>query len=281
MSLLALFSWPGRMCAGLIVDLRRRGRKMWRRAAGFWTTAVYRFRYKMLSRTCLRQTHQPGRTLFANSDPYLRRKWVFHDEEWTRVRHRWFHRSLVRHGLPVDAGDEFQALTDEVRILDNGTMSFDGRAQTEDEWLYLYLDPDEFRWQASTWQFRVRRRTAFRELQFGFRYQDFYNRYRFRFEDERVFFDIVSRGEFHNDIDSAPFAMACDRWYDMKIDCLRNRFSCSVDGLRLLDVFDFHNTFTAGSMAIILWDDGGVVDIGLDVSDLRVRELVEREISPR
>lgn len=255
----------------------RRTKKQWVRSwprvrervryrAGLWRWTVWRTR---------REAYVPGRPLFSDHDGSAGSPWIFHDEQWMRVRHRREHRRLVAQGISPGVRDERQSFTDEVRREAGGGWAFRGRARTTDEWLYLYLDPAEYSWRDYRWSFRFRCHTAFHELQFGLRYRDFYNRYRIRFEAGRVFFDKVYRGRFYNEFASAPFTVQLGRWYDIEIDCWRNRFLCRVDGAHVLEAWDIRKSFGAGSIAIILWEDDGKTDISADITDLRVCELVK------
>jgi hypothetical protein len=132
------------------------------------------------------------------------------------------------------------------------------------------LDPQKHAWDNYSWRFRVRRDSYFRELQFGFRYQDFYNRYRYRLEDDHIYFDKVIRGGFLNAFSAVPFRMELGVWYDVRIDAFANRFRFFVDGVLMLDDFDFQNSFPVGPIAVILWESNGATDIVASVGPMEV-----------
>jgi hypothetical protein len=201
------------------------------------------------------------------------RQWVFHDEHWNRVKNRWKDRAQVAAGLPLETTDNPQEPTDEVRFLRDGSIVFEGKAQTASEWLILYLDPRHYCWDDFSWCFPIRRDSDFRELQFAFRYRDFYNRYRFRFENDRIFFDTHIKGVFNNNFDSVPFHMKRGVVYHVRIDAYGNNFRCYIDGALMMNAFDFRNALPTGSIAMILWEDGGSMSIKASVERICVRGL--------
>jgi hypothetical protein len=224
----------------------------------------------------LREYDVSDEVLFETSRPSSLREWIFHDEDWIRVRRRWEHRRLVAEGRALDVVDNVQEPTDEVTFLEDGTIHFDGKAKTNDEWIYLYLDPGKYSWDNYSCNFRIRRDTYFKELQLGFRYQDFYNRYRYRFENDHIYFDKVIKGRFRNYFGSVPFHMDLGVWYDVRIDIYGNNFKCYVDGTLMLDDHDFDNNFPIGSVAVILWEKDGATDIKAAIGPMSIRRLLDR-----
>jgi hypothetical protein len=236
----------------------------------------YRVRKGLASKWDSRRSRALGEPLFDNSLAADYSRWIFHDERWIRIEKRWPHRGALAAGAPLRIADNPQELTDEVRLSVDGSIRFDGAAETADEWLYLYLDPREFSWVDFRWTFRVKVLAPFRELQFGFRYQDFYNRYRYRFENDSVFFDKVVNGQFQNAFGSAGCALELDRWYEVRIDIVRNNFRLYLDGKLMLNDWDFDKYFKRGSIAIILWEDNGKTSLSAVIDRLRVRQLKPR-----
>lgn len=199
--------------------------------------------------------------------------WIFHDEDWIRVINRKQHREKVRQDLPLDVIDNWQEVTEEVNLIDNGEIEVNGETKTNDEWVYLYLDSNDYNWRNFSWQFSVCRESFFRELQFGFRYKDFYNRYRFRFENNRIFFDEVRKGTFYNNIASVKFPMELGVWYDVRIDIFGNNFKLYVDGNLKMNEYDFKNYFEEGSIALILWEDKEMYDIKCKFGPMHIYSL--------
>ena len=220
-------------------------------------------------------------TLFDSSHSSGKDMWVFHDEHWVRVIHRFEHRPIVAAGNPLEVVDNMQEPTEEVTFLKDGTIHFDVKTETKDEWAYLYLDPEKNAWADYRWKLRIRRDSQFREFQLGFRYQDFYNRYRYRFEDDHIYFDKVVKGRFYNEFGSVPFHMELGVWYDVEIHVYKNNFKCYVNDSLFLNDFDFSMNFQLGSIAIILWEKNGVTDIKAAVGPIRVSRLVTSEANRR
>lgn len=156
---------------------------------------------------------------------------------------------------------------------DNGVMKFNVKAETDDEWAYIYLDPEHYRWKDYSWQTTFLRQTPFQEYAFNFRYVDFDNRYRYRFEDDLLFFDSKIRGRWrvHKRM---PFPMALGAWYDLRIDTKGNRFRCYVNGMLMMENSDA--AIPAGSISIILWEIDKATDAIAEVGPSTVRRLEGR-----
>lgn len=199
--------------------------------------------------------------------------WIFHDETWVRVIHRFEHRRLLREGRALVVRDSRQPLSPEVICGADGSIRADVAPNTQQEWVWLHLDPGQNSWRNFRWEFTVRRDTDFRELQFGFRYVDFYNRYRFRYEDGRLHFDIVVNGMFWNSLSSVPFRMEPGREYRWRIEALDHRFTLAIDGQTLLDEIDRKRLFPRGSIAVIFWEDDAATPIRASINDHRAVEI--------
>ena len=199
--------------------------------------------------------------------------WVFHDERWNRVIHRHEHRRALSQERSLTVLDHPQEFSSALCWDGCEKLSVNVPDGQPDRWVYLYLDPIQHKWRNFRWELAVARDSDFRELQFGFRYADFYNRYRFRHEDDHWFFDIVSNGKFYNSIGWRYSPMKLGREYHVVIQAVNNRFSLTVDGVVLLDEFDFANLFPHGSAAIILWEDHSTPRIEARLRNLRVVEL--------
>lgn len=235
--------------------------------------------YKFIKfiKTILAEEYNMSELLFKTDKSLCLNKWVFHDENWVRVIHRFEHRRRLAEGLRLNVVDNQQEFTEEVLFLEDGTIKFDGKTETNDEWIYLFLDPAKYQWDNYSWKFSIRRNTHFKEFQFGFRYQDFYNRYRYRLQDNHIYFDKVVNGKFYNAFGSAPFHMDLGGWYDVIIDVYKNNFKFYVNEVLIMNDFDFVKNFTAGSIAIILWENNGVTNIKASVGPMSVHRLVSKK----
>jgi hypothetical protein len=233
---------------------------------------IYRI-LKFLMTHLVRKEYRVSDSLFENTNPADRKQWVFYDERWDRIRHRFEDRKMMLKGMLPERNDDPQEPSNELKFMVDGTIEFDGKTESDDEWLYLYLDPERYRWDNYRMTFRFKRETDFRELQFGFRYQDFYNRYRYRFEDNRIFFDKVKRGKFYNGLSVTNFPMELGKVYKITIDVFDNRFRCFVDDKLMCIDYDFNNDFPEGSVAIILWENDSSTDIRGSLSSFQVRRL--------
>ena len=151
------------------------------------------------------------------------------------------------------------------------SLRFVNPPQTVDEWDYIFLNPERYRWADFSWNLKFRRETRFREFAFNFRYQDFDNRYRYRFEDDKIFFDKKVRGNWFNNIASVPFPVQMGRWYDLRIDAYATHFRCYVDGRLCLENSD--TDLADGSISLILWEDDGRTEIIAEIGPSAVYEL--------
>jgi hypothetical protein len=165
--------------------------------------------------------------------------------------------------------EEYQ-IREEITAHD-GTLRFSTPAETADEWAYVYLDPRDYPWKDFSWQFKVKRETRFREFAFNFRYQDFDNRYRYRFEDDKLYFDKKVRGEWYNNISSILFPMPLGQWHQVRIDVCASLFRCYVDSRLLLENVD--TDLATGSICVILWEDDGRTPILAEVGPMNVYSL--------
>jgi hypothetical protein len=149
--------------------------------------------------------------------------------------------------------------------------------QTTDEWNYIFLNPTVYRWKDFSWNLKFRRETIFREYAFNFRYQGFDDRYRYRFEDDKIFFDKKVRGNWVNNIASTAFPVKLGRWYDLRIDAYQTLFRCYVDGRLWLENSD--TDLADGSISLILWEDDGLTEIVAEIGPSVVRHLKSSQVA--
>ncbi|HVP49951.1 MAG TPA: hypothetical protein VMT56_01885 [Candidatus Bathyarchaeia archaeon] len=190
-----------------------------------------------------RATWPEGEVLFQGDTANPREQWIFHPQY-------------------QDAAE----LT-----FSNGAMYFCVKAETVDEWAYIYLDPAKYDWDNYSWQMKFRRMTPFQEYAFNFRYVDFDNRYRYRFEDDLLFFDSKVRAKWRCHA-RMPFPMAMGAWYDLRIDTRGDRHRCYVNGMLMME--NRHGAIRRGSISIILWEIDKLTDCVAEVGPATVRRLL-------
>jgi hypothetical protein len=190
-----------------------------------------------------RATWAQGEVLFQGETEHPERQWIYHPEY-------------------QDAAE---------LVFTDGVMHFNVKATTADEWAYIYLDPQKYNWTDYSWQMKFRRITPFQEYAFNFRYVDFDNRYRYRFEDDLLFFDSKIRGKWacHARI---PFPMAMGAWYDLRIDTRGDCHRCYVNGVLMME--NHQAAIPRGSISIILWEIDNVTDCVAEVGQSLVKRLV-------
>lgn len=154
---------------------------------------------------------------------------------------------------------------------DGSKIHFKHLEVTNDDWDYISIDPNKQKWVNYTWQFDIKRMTEFREFAFNFRNLDFDNRYRYRFEDNKIFFDKKVRGQWINNIASIDYPLALNQSYHVKIDVVDSIMRCYVDDVLKLENVD--TDIATGTIAIILWEDDGKTQIEAEVSNNIVHAL--------
>jgi len=234
------------------------------------TRLAYRASRPLIVRRSIRQAAGAARGRAVSLDPW--NLWIFHDQTWPRIVSRFRDRILVRQGASVVADDSEQEAGSRVRIGPANSVTFDAPLCPQN-WLYLHLDPSDHPWADYRWCFTVRRLSDFRELQFAFRYRDFYNRYRYRFEDGFLHFDIVHRGTFYNSLSRVVCPLDVDEWYRVEIEVVGNVFSCRVGGRLVSLDCDPTARFRQGPIAVILWEDDGITPIRAQVREMSVHAL--------
>ncbi len=182
---------------------------------------------------------------------------------------------MIAKGQTLNVIDKEQKPSKELRVV-GPKVEFEGLANSPDKWFYLYLDPQAYGWTDYSLTLQVMRRSDFREFQIGFRYQDFYNRYRVRLENNKIIFDKVMKGRFYNELASADFVMCPGVQYSLRVEVKGNNFKCSIDGKLMLNEYDFSSSFRCGSVAIILWENNNSTPISAAVGPIVVRRLIEK-----
>lgn len=154
---------------------------------------------------------------------------------------------------------------------DHSKIYFKNLKVTNDDWDYISIDPELQNWVNYTWEFDIKRMTHFREFAFNFRNLDFDNRYRYRFEDNKIFFDKKVTGQWINNIASIVFPFELGKYYHVRIDVIDSIMRCYVDGVLKLENVD--TDIASGTIAIILWEDDGKTPIEAEVSNKSVYRL--------
>ena len=225
--------------------------------------------YRILRRIFLAGSTVPavgsGSATILSFDPTS--DWIFHDQTWSRIVNRSADRERVLRGLAVAADDTPQ---NRGRIVVPSADGLDFAAPPcRDNWIYLHLDPESHAWTDYGWRFFARRSSDFQEFQFGFRYVDFYNRYRYRIEDGFLHFDIVRRGQFRNSLSRVPCRLDPDRWYLFEITAIGDVFSCCIDGSVVSVDCDPGSHFREGPVAVILWESDGATPIRAGIRSMQ------------
>ncbi len=208
--------------------------------------------------------------------------WAFHDEKWVRIASRWEHRRALQSGRSLNVIDNQQIPDPRYVQIDASSIRVEIPAYGRDRWVYLCLDPGEHYWRNYVWSMTVTRESEFRELQFAFRYIDFYNRYRLRHEAGFLWYDIVANGRFCNGIARARYDMKLGRSYEFELRILRSMVSCVVDGRIVFSAADWRDRFPRGSVAIILFEPDSTIPIRARIESIAIREamLGEAQLCP-
>ncbi|KGO93360.1 hypothetical protein [Flavobacterium subsaxonicum] len=194
---------------------------------------------------------------------------IYKNETWQVVKNRFNDRYLKFFNIPLTTVDT--VCTDNKTTIDGDNMYFNTSGLLDD-WIYFYImDYSQKNYELS---FDAVFNTEFREIQFGFRYYDFYNRYRFRIEDNQLHFDAVHKGQFYNSLQTEPFKINVDEVYKFIIAVKDNKFSFMSNGNVIMTVTDDLKLFTKGSVALILWDDSGNSNIKCAFNNIQLKAVV-------
>lgn len=192
---------------------------------------------------------------------------IFFDENWERVINRWNDRKGTFWGRKVLSKDNH---CPNKKVIFKGNNLIIRSQDQKDDWIYI-LDKREFKNFALA--FEATFFSEFREIQFGFRHVDFYNRYRFRIEAGILFFDIVYRGKFFNSIEFVEFKPEVGKMYRFEIIVRQKEYFFSVDGNVLLSVKEKWPILRKGTFAIILWDLADSSQISADYCNVELYGL--------
>jgi len=179
-------------------------------------------------------------------------KLIYKDETWNVVKNRFNDRYLKFFNVPLATTDNV-CIDNKTKI--EGNKMYFNTSGLLDDWIYFYImDYSQKNYEL---KFDAVFNTEFREIQWGFRYYDFYNRYRFRIENDELHFDVVHKGQFYNSLRTEPFKIIVDEIYKFSIVVKDNKFSFVSNGNVVMTITDELLLFNKGSVAIILWDDSG------------------------
>ena len=156
---------------------------------------------------------------------------------------------------------EGRADSDNTRIGNKGTICVTGHPRSNDEWHVFLLNPTRYRLYDFEWELSFCKKTSFRELQFDFRFHDLNNRYRFRFENNKVYFEKILGGQFEHDVSSIDYPVQLGLWYGMRIIAQGFRFQLLVNDICVMTEYAFDRKLCEGTLAIILWETDGVTPI--------------------
>jgi len=238
-----------------------------------YSRTVYIIRRTLTRFITGKNTNKKGDILYPYSKNH-KDKWVYHDENWCKVIDRWKHREAIEKNRSLTLFETQQNSNNRIKWKGDNNLKIKSDEKKADRWVYLHLTVGEHYWRNYKWSFEISRSTDFKELQFGFRYQGFYNRYRFRYQDSAFHYDIVLNGRFYNSISVCPFKMEKENEYKIDIIIKDNRFILKIDNKVLLDEYDFMNCFSHGPCAIILWEEECYPPIKSEIDNMSVVELV-------
>lgn len=197
-------------------------------------------------------------------------QWIYMDQETDLVKNRWKYR------LNLKNQESFETKSNFIDFVSNDSrnLSFIQDELEKNKWHYLYLDPVVYYWRNFVWSFEYSCESKFHELQFGFRYVDFFNRYRYRIEDDYLHFDIVKNGAFYNSLHKVPLELELNKNYKFEVYVFKNIFKFNINGKTLSEDCDPFSFFSRGTVAIILWENSGDNLINADFKNINVHELV-------
>lgn len=188
----------------------------------------------------------------------------FKDETWERVANRWEDRKKVFLGKSISSQDNF--CKNRKASFEMNNILFESK-NVIDNWIYIY---DKREISDFLLSFNAIFLSDFREIQFGFRHVDFYNRYRFRIETGRIHFDIHYKGKFYNSIFSREFRVVLGQTYKIELVVYQTQYSIAINDRVVLAIKEELPLLKAGTYALILWDPIGNVEIKANYLDIKL-----------
>ncbi|MDO3379730.1 hypothetical protein [Geoalkalibacter halelectricus] len=192
---------------------------------------------------------------------------IYKDETWNRVVNRWEDRRKIFLGKKITTIDN--PCVNNKAVFDKNDILIKSVSRGDD-WIYIIEKRD-----ISNFYLKIGAifYTKFREIQFGFRHLNFYYRYRFRIEGGFVFFDIIYRGKFINEIKKFTFEPEVGREYLFEIIVNEGFYCFCADGEILISVKESNPLIKKGSYAIILWDPSEFSEIAVDYKNCYLVDL--------
>lgn len=199
--------------------------------------------------------------------------WLFHDESWDHIINRWDYRARLMSGESISLIDVPQNISEEVVLKGEDIVEINCKNSSPDEWIYLYLNYLKNKWTNYSLKFSINFGTLFKEFQVDFRHVDLFNRYRYRFQDGKIYFDIVYKGEFISSLNEVTFRLKTNIDYQIEVKVMDDVFQIWIND-ELIST-DFGNEkLDSGPIAIILWEDNGKNDMNVKMHSFSFRELL-------
>lgn len=211
--------------------------------------------------------------VLTNIEP---KNWSFHDENWDQIINRWQYREILLNGGNLNLIDTPQKPTAKsISYNSDNAIVVNNKAMTEDEWIYLYLNPNIYKWVNYSFRFCIKFETIFKEFQVDFRYNDLFNRYRYRFQDGYLYFDIVYKGEFIPALSKTKFILEPGVTYQIEIKVMEDLFQIWINN-KLISTDTGTALLPTGPIAIILWEDNGITDMKVKMHSFKANNLLFR-----
>lgn len=139
----------------------------------------------------------------------------------------------------------------------------------ENEWIYYHVKNFE---KNVLIELNVTFHSVFTEFQFDFFHKSIYERLRLMvIDNNKLVFEIVSKGFFFTDLRTVPFSFELNKKYNVRIIILENAYSFVVDNKTIMTVEDkkgtTHNCY---DLAFILWDNKPHSDIHITIQDFNI-----------
>lgn len=139
----------------------------------------------------------------------------------------------------------------------------------ENEWIYYLVKNSE---RNVLIELNVTFHSIFTEFQFDFFHKSIYERLRLMvIDNNKLVFEIVSKGFFFMDLKTVPFSFELNKKYKVQIIILENAYSFIVDNKTIMTVEDKkETTHNCYDLAFILWDYKKHSDIHITIWDFNI-----------
>lgn len=154
---------------------------------------------------------------------------------------------------------------------EDGCIKCDIPSERKNEWIFLQI-PNKLA--IYEFSFDAIVKTVNSEFQLAFNFENIGRRYRFNLvNNQRINFDIVKDGIFHNNLVSIPFVLNLGELYHFKLRVNENKFQYLINDSVVMSVQINTKELLKGNIVLILWNSE-VNPINVVYKNLQLKSVI-------